>query len=243
MTTEQKAQVLSKARDLWEVILKKHVANTEKLRRLNDFQWNPFTIKYLPNYAYGDASSRNIAKTLVYVRVLSQSINTSLGLHFQNFCNEVIKILTPSGGGSLISGIDIEFIDHIDHRKKYCQLKSGPNCINRDDIETIIDHFTEIKNRARINNVKSFNPSTDCVVGVIYGTNKILNSSYKKLEKEFPVYVGKELWQRLTGDEKFYDELIDVSAQVAINSDTTHIVEKAIESVAQDIEKNWSDLL
>jgi hypothetical protein len=41
--------------------------------------------------------------------------------------------------GSVVHGIDIEFIDAIDGRKKYCQLKSGPSTINKDDVVTIIN--------------------------------------------------------------------------------------------------------
>ena len=43
--------------------------------------------------------------------------------------------------GSTTSGMDIEFTDQTDGRKKYCQLKAGPNTINADDVETIAGHF------------------------------------------------------------------------------------------------------
>lgn len=47
--------------------------------------------------------------------------------------------------GSVGGGIDIEFVDSFDDRKKYCQLKSGPNTINKDDVITIKNHFQGIK--------------------------------------------------------------------------------------------------
>ena len=32
----------------------------------------------------------------------------------------------------------------IDGEKKYCQLKSGPDTINKDDVETIAGHFKSV---------------------------------------------------------------------------------------------------
>ena len=43
--------------------------------------------------------------------------------------------------GSSVPGIDIEFIDQLDMRKKYCQLKSGPYALNRDDVTTVKKPF------------------------------------------------------------------------------------------------------
>jgi len=82
----------------------------------------------------------SIARALVYPRILGTSIATSFGQNIQRFCTEVL-----SGFGSAISGVDIEFIDQLDGRKKYCQVKSGPETINKDDIETISRHFLGIK--------------------------------------------------------------------------------------------------
>tara|TARA_R110001592_G_scaffold53528_1_gene164106 strand:+ start:418 stop:663 length:246 start_codon:yes stop_codon:yes gene_type:complete len=69
------------------------------------------------------------------------------------------------GFGSTTPGIDIEFIDSIDGRKKYCQLKSGPNTINHDDVETIFGHFKGTINLARTNNLNI--GINDMIVGVI----------------------------------------------------------------------------
>ena len=53
--------------------------------------------------------------------------------------------------GSTTQGIDIEFIS-TDGKRKYCQLKSGPNALNRDDVKTIKGHFDGVRRLARTNN-------------------------------------------------------------------------------------------
>ena len=49
--------------------------------------------------------------------------------------------------------------------------------------------------------------SDNCVVGVFYGEPKDLSANYRKTDKDFPVYIGRDFWHRLTGDEDFYDIL------------------------------------
>jgi len=101
------------------------------------------------------------------------------------------------GMGSTTTGIDIEFIDTVDKRRKYCQLKVGPNTINFDDVTTITNHFNSVRNLARTNNINI--GINDMVVGVVYGEEAELSSHYKKISANFPVFVGKEFWYHLTG--------------------------------------------
>ena len=130
MNNKDKQYILNKAKDFFkEVIVENHKKNTQKLK-LKDFNINPFLVKYLANYLTGSSNPEDIAKALVYPRVLGTSINTSFGTNLQKFCTTTLE-----GFSSTTSGIDIEFIDHIDGRKKYCQIKAGPNTINKDDIK------------------------------------------------------------------------------------------------------------
>ena len=150
----------------------------------------------------------------------------------QSFCKDVLN-----GYASTTTGIDIEFIDQIDGRKKYCQIKAGPNTINKDDIKTILDHFKSIRNLARTNGLQDFNPDRDCVVGVFYGSFDDLSTMYKTINESHPVYAGKEFWKRLTGDEYFYSELIETIAEVAKEVNGTAIISDVIQKLASEIEK------
>lgn len=234
MTEAERQAILDKSKVFFrERVAENHKANTEKLTSLAKFNINPFTHKYLANFAFGDSSAINMAKALVYPRVLGTSISTTFGTQLQYFCNEVLDSFA-----STTSGIDIEFIDAIDGRRKYCQVKAGSQTINHDDVKTICDHFNAIKNLARTNGMTDFNPLFDCVVGVFYGTPSALSVHYKDIQKSYPVICGQEFWERLTGDAHFYDALINAFAEVADEINCSDAVENVINTLAKEIEKS-----
>lgn len=231
MTEAERQVILERSKSFFrERVAVNHKANTEKLTSLAKFNINPFTHKYLANFAFGDSSPESMAKALVYPRVLGTSISTTFGTQLQYFCNEVLESYA-----STTSGIDIEFVDAIDGRRKFCQVKAGPQTINHDDVTTICNHFTAIKNLARTNGVVEFNPLFDCVVGVFYGTPDALSVHYKEIQKQYPVICGKEFWHRLTGDENFYDELINAFAEVADEINCSEAVEAVVQRLANEI--------
>ncbi len=111
----------------------------KKASKLKSYNINPFLIKYLAFFLEGNDNPKSIAKALILPRILGTSINTSFGNKIQKMINVLFE-----GYGSVVSGIDIEFIDAIDGRKKYCQVKAGPETINKDDVETISSHFNAV---------------------------------------------------------------------------------------------------
>lgn len=229
MTEAERQAILSSAKSFFRArIAEKHKANTEKLSNLEKFNINPFTHKYLAQFAFGDSSPESMAKALIYPRVLGTSISTTFGTQLQYFCNEVL-----SSYASTTSGIDIEFIDALDGRKKYCQVKAGPTTINHDDVDTILNHFRGIRNLARTNHLDL--NITDCVVGVFYGTESSICTSYRKINEQYPVYVGVEFWHRLTGDAHFYYDLIDAFAEVADEMDSSAMISNLIQQLADQI--------
>lgn len=234
MDEQQRLEILGKAKEFFkEIIAKNHVSNTVKLRKLSAFKVNPFLINYLSAFAFGDDSPESIAKALIYPRALGTSITTSFGTHMQQFCNFALSSLA-----SVVSGIDIEFTDALDGRKKYCQTKSGPETINKDDVTTIKNHFTAIRNLARTNQLLDLNPSKDCIVGVFYGEPAELNAHYQALDNDFHVYIGKEFWHRLTGDENFYEALIDSFVEVAQDVDGRDLLQETITRLGSQIARS-----
>ncbi len=224
MNQDEKDAILKKAQ-IWfkESISENHIKNTKKLVKASKFDVNPFLAVYLSNFLTGNTKPESIAKALLYPRVLGTSITTSFGTNIQKFTNEVL-----SSFGSTTSGIDIEFIDQINNNKIYCQLKSGPNTINKDDVETIVGHFKKVINLGRTNNLRITHD--DMVVGIIYGDNASLNGHYKRItsEYDYPIYIGQNFWYRLTGDEHFYSDLIHAIGQVAIEADFSKELEDVI---------------
>ena len=230
MEQKIKEEILFKAKTFFvKKIVSNHIKNTKKLSDIKEFNSNPFLLKYLSNFVFGDMSPESLAKVLLYPRILGTSINTTFGNQLQFFCSEVLTSFA-----STTPGIDIEFIDATDGRKKYCQVKAGPTTINNDDVTTIKNHFNSIKNIARTNHLIDFNPMIDCIVGVFYGTENELSGCYKNISKDYPVYIGKEFWYRLTGDEDFYQDLINTFGEVA-GEITAIDLDSIIEELAQKI--------
>lgn len=233
MTEQEKQEILDKAKDFFtNTLVANHKKNTEKLK-LKLFNINPFLIKYLANFMNGSSNPEDIAKALVYPRVLGTSVNTSFGTNLQKFCTSTLE-----GFASTTSGIDIEFIDYTDGRKKYCQIKAGPNTINKDDVKTIVDHFGAVKRLARTNGLSLL--YDDLIVGVFYGTKSELNAHYKKIDEEYPVIIGQDFWYRLTGDENFYYDLIDTIAESALDEDCTALLNDTIKRITKEIENDPS---
>src|SRR5699024_1120033 len=177
---------------------------------------------------------KDIAKALVYASALWPSINTTFGKKLQKFCSAVL-----GGFGSTTSGIDIEFIDKLDGRRKYCQIKAGPNTTNKDDVETIKGHFSSVRNLARSNNMNiSYN---DLIDVLFYGTHDELSGHDKKINQEYPVIIGYEFWYRLTGEENFYQRLTDAIGDIATEYDGSKLLEQVIDDLAIEIEQSLSE--
>ena len=121
-------------------IFKNHInASIKTHSKLKSYNINPIVVKYLSKVLEGNYSAEGVAKALYYPRDLGTSINTSFGTNIQKM---FIKLNLADG--SAIKGIDIEYLDKIDGRKKWCQLKSGPNTINSEDVNPLIKKFTNI---------------------------------------------------------------------------------------------------
>ncbi len=231
MDDKLRKQIIENAKTFFrEEIVQNHIDGAcKRASKLSEYNINPFLFKYLANFLTGNDKPESIARALVLPRILGSSINTSFGMKIQNLISSLFQ-----GLGSTTQGIDIEFIDAIDGRKKYCQLKAGPNTINHDDVTTIINHFNGVRNLARTNNLNV--NINDMIVGVVYGEESELSSHYKKIGNSYPVIIGKDFWHRLTGKDDFYYELIDAVGEVALEVDASKVVEKTISILAKEIE-------
>lgn len=226
---EQRTEILQQAKAWFrDVVAANHDKNAQKLRHAKNLNINPFTATYLANFLTGNSQPESIAKALIYPRVLGTSIATSFGANMERFTTEVLRAFA-----STTAGIDIEFVDQKDGRKKYCQLKAGPTTINKDDVETIARHFKGVIQLARTNNLAL--QFDDMMVGVIYGDARALSANYKQITEHYhyPVYSGAEFWTRLTGDPDFYNALIQAIASVALEADFSSELDAIIAELAQ----------
>ena len=234
MDNIQRKQIIENAKTFFrKEIVQSHINGAcKRASRLSEYNVNPFLFKYLANFLTGNDDSESIARALVLPRILGSSINTSFGMKIQSLISSLFQ-----GLGSTTQGIDIEFIDAIDGRKKYCQLKAGPNTINHDDVTTIINHFNGVRTLARTNNLNV--GINDMIVGVVYGEAEELSSHYRRIGDSYPVIIGKDFWHRLTGKDDFYFELIDAIGEVALEVDASKVVEHTIKILAVEIEEKY----
>lgn len=234
MENDQRKQIIENAKMFFRnEIVQSHIDGAcDRASRLSEYNVNPFLFKYLANFLTGNDNPESIARALVLPRILGSSITTSFGMKIQNLISSLFQ-----GLGSTTQGIDIEFVDEVDGRKKYCQLKAGPNTINHDDVTTIVNHFQGVRNLARTNNLNV--GINDMIVGVVYGQESELSSHYRRIRNDYPVYIGEDFWFRLTGKKDFYFELIDAIGEVALEVDASSVVEKTIAVLAEEIKVKY----
>lgn len=230
MTEEQKKAIIKSGKDYFRTsIIPNHLKNLQKLR-LKDFDINPFLINYLAAFLCGDVTPHSMAKALVYPRILGTSLNTSFGQNIQIFISQLAQI---AGSASGIDGIDIEFTDAIDGRKKYCQCKAGPQTINKDDVDTILGHFKRLIGKARLDRIPLL--IDDMIVGVLYGDR--ISANYKTIATTYPVYCGAEFWEHLTGDPNFYHQLAKAFGEVVEEDgiDGSSLILAKVNDIAEEI--------
>jgi len=215
-----------------ENIFDNHKKNVLKEHsKLKSYKINPIIVKYLSKVLEDNYTPIGIAKALYYPRVLGTSITTSFGTRIQRMFVEL-----GLADGSLIPEMDIEFIDKIDNRRKWCQLKSGPNTINSGDVKPLLRKFSKVANLGRTNAMNLSN--SDLILGVLYGSEEQLSQHYKNIDETYPVIVGIDFWHRLTGFPDFYNKLVANLDSMILNIDTENFFEQGYLKLAEEIENS-----
>lgn len=190
---------------------------------------NPYLVSYRSIAISGKKSAISIAESLLVISWLGVGLSTSFGTQFQSQLTKILRKVY----GSTTSGIDVEYVDFFDKRKKYAQIKLGPDTINNDDVKTIEDKFKAIKNLAKTNSLKL--QTDDLVVGVLYGSHAQLNANYKSLKsKGYEVYVGNEFFEHVTGIGDLGSQLIDTAVKVSLSVNVHKKLRSAIADLAKD---------
>ncbi|MBN1181411.1 MAG: restriction endonuclease [Bacteroidales bacterium] len=212
-----------------EILTKHQDSLIRKHSKLSEYQINPILVKYLSQLIENEITPEGIAKALFYPRALGTSITGAFGSKFQKMLVELGLVY-----GSLISGMDIEYIDKIDNRRKYCQLKSGPNTINAGDVKPILAEFDLVANLARTNNFQNFN-NNDLILGIIYGDQNQLSGHYLKINQKYPVIIGIEFWYHITGYQSFYTNLITAIDSLILSLPSSNVFQTAYQSLVSEI--------
>ena len=225
-------ELIDKIVEYFEInVFEQHINTCLKTHsKLKAYNINPIIVKYLSKVLDDNYCAEGVAKALYYPRVLGTSINTTFGTRIQNMFIDL-----KMAEGSFIKGMDIEFTDKVDNRKKWCQLKSGPNTINSEDVKPLIDKFTSTINLARTNRAFAGINNTDFIVGVLYGEQSELSMHYKKIDQIHPVLIGKDFWHRITGYPEFYSKLVVALHESIANIDTKDFFKIGCDNLAEEI--------
>lgn len=238
MDTDNKKQILDKAKKWWKnKVIEPHKKKSKELSSSDKFSINPFLVLYLANFLEGKNDPKSIAKSLIYPRALGTSPNTIFGTEFQKMIINVFDEIK----GSAVKGIDIEFIDRIDGRRKYCQIKAGPNVINYDDVATIKDHFKKALAIAKTNSMDMRHE--DLILCIIYGETSQKSSFIRKVEEDYAVLIGKEFWERVIGDGSFYKDLFIALKEVSAKCNCRKMVNDTVNELSKDIASKYPDLV
>jgi hypothetical protein len=213
MSAPTTQQLLDAAADWFrDTIIVKHKQGAREFLRESRLNINPFTVHYLAKVVGTGADPLSIARALLYPRILGTSINTSFGTNFQKF----ITSQFANAEGSVVEGMDIEFVDHLDGRRKFSQIKLGVETINHDDVKTIVDKFKHLLRFARTNGLEV--RQEDLIVGVLTGQEGALNNNYRKIRADgWRIEVGGGFWERLTGEPRTMDLLVESMRLAAVN--------------------------
>ncbi len=232
MTERQKQDIIESGKEYFRsIIIPNHLKNLKKLQ-LSSFDINPFLINYLAAFLCGNTEPVSLAKALVYPRILGTSLNTSFGQKIQVFISQLQEVV---GGASGIDGIDIEFVDAIDGRRKYCQCKAGPKTITLKDMTNILGNFKNLMKKSEQDRMDL--EFDDLVVGVLYGEKNKLATVYNAIGSHYPVLCGSAFWEHLTGDDTFYHRLAKAFGEVVEGDgiDGSALILDKVNEIAEEI--------
>ncbi|MEK7076168.1 MAG: PmeII family type II restriction endonuclease [Patescibacteria group bacterium] len=206
---------------------------------LADFNIHPFNLVALASGVFGEANSKNMAKALIYPRALGTSIVTSFGNKMQKLCVSLLEA-EPSG----VPGMDFHFTDKVDGGKVFMQLKAGPNNINSGDVEPILEEMRSAYRLLKTNMAGKKMPKF--AMGIVYGTIEQISGSYKAIQNSsvgaqdnVPIFIGKDLWHRITGDTDFYFSLIDIFIELFEGENYSKSLDRAINNLAKEIQDKY----
>ena len=223
------SKVRDVADDCFTALIEKQVEKIQSLKR-KDFKINPFTVQMLSQIGFGSSEPESMARALVYPRVFGTSLATSFGTRMQRFCIDA-GFAKASG----VEGMDIEFTDQVGGQYVYAQIKAGSETINKPDVVPMCEDFAKARRLLKTNGYK-YLQEENFMLGVLYGKHKDISANYKNIEKAgWPVVVGNDFWLSLTGDEKFYKDLIVVAQDVAERYDASKHIEELIERIAKEL--------
>jgi hypothetical protein len=201
------------------IFLRKAIDNINDLSAeelVNDAAINPFLVKALE---IRDIDS--FAKFYVYQRV-GRSVVTSFGTTMEH----MIRALS---GGEKQKWWDIKA--NIQGKTYYMSVKSGPNDMNKDQVELFAQRAREILERE---------PDAIPIIAMCYGREPMgpiaTTLRNEGLDPSQNTLTGKKLYETITGQPDYYERLLELvgeaTSDILRESETIKMIDEKVKEIA-----------
>lgn len=228
MEEREKQAIINSGKDYFrKIIIPNHIKGLKSLR-LKDFKINPFMVNYLA----GKISFEDFAKALLYPVMFDTLVSSGPLSAFNQF---VARLSELTDGFSDINGIDFEFTDAIDGKRKYCQCRPSLVALTDDETAEVLGNFKKAYEQSQAEGVDM--QINDLVMAFPYGDENIFSGNSKIISSHYDILYGEEFWHRLSGDRNFYYRICKAFAEVIEepNSEGGMLVKEKVADLAQSI--------
>lgn len=167
-------------------------------KSLSNLDINPFLMQVLDLKTPMEVLEFNLYQTV------TRSIVTSWGTTVEN-------LLIRCGAEKFIEkslrpGRRPDLQKNLNGKKFYIQVKSGPNTMNVDMVNSLNEVISEYKEKE---------PDASFILGMTYGTKGRISSQIKDNLYDFDksILIGRELWDFISGEKDFHKELFRILDQ------------------------------
>ena len=204
----------------------RHVKNLKSLSP-NDLVLNHFSASYAAGTIGGvPLTANSLARALVIPRALGSSLSTIVSRQLRFFCGELPGVEVVGKHAN-----QVNYTDRVDDTNRIGIFAGGPSNLNSPGRKTLEGKLTRL--HAQIGR-----SAPAPVVCVTHGEISNLNSSFKKLDPKYAVFVGGDFWHRVTGDPNFYRELSFRLSWSAAAAGSKVALSDAIKRVEREIVKS-----
>ncbi len=193
---------------------------------INNSAINPFLVKALD---IKDIDS--FAKFYVYQRV-GRSVVTSFGTAMEHMVRDLCE-------GKKTKWWDV--IASIDEETCYMSVKSGPNDMDKDQVE----HFAD-----RAKELEKTDQNALPVIAMCYGKQpwSVISDTLKKqgFDAKNNTLTGKQLYAKITGAEDYHKTLLKIIGEEASrllkNQNTVNLIDLKVKEISEQFKKKYKDL-
>jgi len=204
---------------------------------------NPYMVA-----ALGIDSIEDAVELFVYRRV-ERSLGTSFGTVVEDFLRELLggksgKDLDPRCRGRgkqrpWICWWDIVLAQKVvedgrEYRGIVLSVKSGPADINKDIIETFVNHAREAE-------ANGYRPYLVLTYGKRAFSVAVTSLREMGLAPEKYLLVGREIFKKFLGDPNYYERVIDLIRTAGGGLDIFELMEKKVKELVEELRKTYGD--